>query len=261
MHLRFLESGWTTEQKQKLLSVLTEAKGWEGGSSYTLYLSNAARDFARNMSLEESLQVLRRGGEWPDAALGALYRLPQQLNDAQRSVLQELDRELDGRHDPPSQRLMVGIVAVLARSGDDASMAYLREIWDRNPERREPVAMGLAQVPGGANWEYLIRSLPILENVTAQEVLQRLATVDRVPDNPEHIRQIILCGLRLDRAGAEDAAACWRSGRVTTRPSQRRTGSRRSPPGRSGSAMRSPICPTPACPSRRRIADGTMTSS
>jgi putative heme-binding domain-containing protein len=211
MYLRFLESGWTIEHKQKLLSVFAEAKAWEGGSSYPLYLSSAARDFARNMTLEESVRVLRRGGEWPDAALGALYQLPQQLNDAQRSVLQdldrELDRELDRRQDPPSQRLMVGIVAVLARSGDEASMAYLREIWDRNPERREPVAMGLAQVPGGENWEYLIRSLPILENVTAQEVLQRLATVDRVPDDPEHIRQVILCGLRLDRAGAEDAAA------------------------------------------------------
>ena len=61
---------------------------------------------------------------------------------------------------------MVGIVAVLARSGDEPSMAYLRTIWDRNPERREPVAMGLAQVTAGENWEYLVRSLPILESMT-----------------------------------------------------------------------------------------------
>ncbi len=67
---------------------------------------------------------------------------------------------------------MVGIVAILARSGDPDSMAYLRTIWDRNPERREPVAMGLAQSPEGDNWDYLVRSVPILESMTAREVVR-----------------------------------------------------------------------------------------
>ena len=85
---------------------------------------------------------------------------------------------------------MVGIVAVLARSGDDRSMAYLRTVWDRNPERREPVAMGLSQAPHGDNWEYLVRSLPILESVTLREVIRRLVSVDQIPDDPEHVRQL-----------------------------------------------------------------------
>ena len=106
---------------------------------------------------------------------------------------------------------MVGIVAVLARSGDAASMAYLRTVWDRNPERREPVAMGLAQAPQGDNWLYLVKSLPVLENSTAREVLKRLTTVDQLPDDPEHIRQIILCGLRLQDKGADSAIALLES--------------------------------------------------
>lgn len=210
MYLRFLESGWTGDRKLELIGILSQAKSWEGGSSYPLYLSNAARDFARSMSLDESLQVLRGGEQWPDAALGALYQLPQRLDDAQRRVLEELDRAIDEQRESSYKRLMVGIVAVLARSGDEASMAYLREIWDRNPERREPVAMGLAQVPDGDNWDYLVRTLPILENVTAREVLRRLASVDRVPDDPEHLRQILLCGLRLKQKGSQDAMALLR---------------------------------------------------
>ena len=159
------------------------------------------------MTAEESVQILRRGAEWPDAALGALYKLPRQLDDDLREALIKLDLEIDQRMDAASRQLMVGIVAVLARSGDEASMAYLRTIWDRNPERREPVAMGLAQAPQGDNWLYLLRSLPVLEDSTAREVLRRLVTVDQVPDDPEHIRQIILCGLRLKEHGAVDALA------------------------------------------------------
>jgi putative heme-binding domain-containing protein len=102
---------------------------------------------------------------------------------------------------------MVGIVAVLARSGDPDSMTYLRAIWDRNPERREPVALGLAQAPEGDNWSYLVRSLPVLDSKAAREVLQRLVSVQQVAEDPEQIRQVIVCGLRLKDEGADDAMA------------------------------------------------------
>ncbi len=147
MYLRFLTAGWTIERKEEWFQLVTQAKTWDGGSGYPLYLGNAARDFAKQLTAEESVQILRRGAEWPDAALGALYKLPRQLDDDLREALIQLDLEIDQRVDAASRQLMVGIVAVFARSGDEASMAYLRTIWDRNPERREPVAMGLAQAP------------------------------------------------------------------------------------------------------------------
>ena len=152
MYLRFLAAGWTTERKEQYFQLLTEAKTWEGGSGYPLYLGNVARDVAKQLTPEESVQILQRGAEWPDAALGALYKLPAELDDELREALIKLDLQIDTRIDAASRQLMVGIVAVLARSGDAASMAYLRTIWDRNPERREPVAMGLAQAPAGENW-------------------------------------------------------------------------------------------------------------
>src|SRR5205814_774529 len=97
------------------------------------------------------------------------------------------------------------IVAVLARSGDEASLAHLREIWDKDPERRQAVAMGLAQSPEGDNWPYLLRSLTLLEGKAAQEVLARLRTVEQAPEEPEYYRQVILRGLLLKDQGADTA--------------------------------------------------------
>lgn len=207
MHLRYLTAGWTTARKEEYFRLLTQAKAWEGGSGYPLYLGNVARDMARQLTVEEGAHVLEHGVDWPDAALGALYKLPPQLSDAQRAALIKLDQQIDSRVDTASRQLMVGIVAVLARDGDAESQKYLRAIWDRNPERREPVAMGLAQTPGGDNWSYLVRSLPILETKTARDVLQRLVSVSQVPEDPEQIRQVILCGLRMKDEGADDAIA------------------------------------------------------
>ncbi len=216
MYLRFLQNGWTTQRKLDLFKILAEAKQWEGGSSYPLYLGNAARDFAKTLTTEESREILPQGVEFTDAALGALYKLPAQLDDDLRETLIQLDQQIEQRTDSASRLLMVGIVAILARDGDEDSMAYLRSVWDRNPERREPAAMGLAQAPTGANWEYLVKSLPILEGRTLREVVRRLLASDRAPDEqmadvPEHLRQVILCGLRLKDQGADDVIALLES--------------------------------------------------
>jgi putative heme-binding domain-containing protein len=67
--------------------------------------------------------------------------------------------------------------------------------------------MALAQSPGGENWPYLVRSLSIVEGTAAQEVLTKLATVDRAPDQPEPYRQVILRGLMLRDGGSRAAIA------------------------------------------------------
>ena len=262
MYLRFLTAGWTTERKEQYFRLLTEAKTWEGGTGYPLYLGNVARDVARQLTPEESVQILQRGAEWPDAALGALYKLPPQLNDDLREALIQLDLQIDTRIDAASRQLMVGIVAVLARSGDAASMAYLRTVWDRNPERREPVAMGLAQSPAGENWSYLVRSLPVLDNKTARDILRRLATVEQVADDPEQIRQTILCGLRLKENGAD---GCHHSAGTVDRRDLR---NRNRQLGTEDCRLAGVVCPVlPGTPRSRlagrcrRTANGNTTNS
>lgn len=80
-------------------------------------------------------------------------------------------------------------------------MAYLREAYDKYPERRPSLAMGLAQDPADRNWDYLVRSIPILQGEPAREVLVKLTEVPFAPEGPEHLREVILAGLRLKNEG------------------------------------------------------------
>ena len=61
MYLRFLTTGWTIERKEEWFQFVTQAKTWDGGSGYPLYLGNAARDFARPLTAEESVEILHAG--------------------------------------------------------------------------------------------------------------------------------------------------------------------------------------------------------
>jgi putative heme-binding domain-containing protein len=207
MHLRFLESGWTPPQRLALVDYYEKAQTRKGGGSYPYYLINVARDFARTFNQHETQLVLEHGETWPAAALGTLYNLPETLDDPLRRDIEQLDARLANRTGEAVERLQAGIVAVLARSGDEKSLSYLRHIWDTQPERRTTVALGLAQAPQGENWDYLVRSLPVLEGPAAPEVLARLCEVDQRPTDAESLRQVILRGLSLKEDGADQAVA------------------------------------------------------
>ena len=71
-------------------------------------------------------------------------------------------------------------------------------LWWSKPERRAVVAMALAQHPEGENWDYLVRSLNVLEDQTAEEVAKALQTVRVATDDPMAIRQLILLGVRVE---------------------------------------------------------------
>jgi putative heme-binding domain-containing protein len=201
LHLRYITGGWGDGQRLSVIRFYEDMKQRTGGPGYRGYISNVERDFARSLTPAEGRQVLSRGAQWPAAATGALYGLPKDLDRATFTVLQQLDKKLANSTDESAAMLRLGIVAVMARSGTDEAFAHLREMWDNEPERREKVAMGLAQRPDGANWEYLVRSLPILDGDPAIEVLTRLQSVPKTSDDPEHLRQIILCGLRVGDQG------------------------------------------------------------
>jgi putative heme-binding domain-containing protein len=204
LYLRYLQEGWTPDDRLALLEFYESAQGIKAGSAFTRYVINVTRDFARGLSEEESRLVLEQGSSWPNAALGALYNLPPQLDGALVDTLTELDGQLDPAQEA-AQRLQVGIIAVLARSGDEQSLDYLRLVWEQNPDRRQTVAMGLSLHPDETNWPYLVRSLPVLDPSGAPLVLQQLATVEQAPDEPDPYRQVILLGYKLKDKGAEQA--------------------------------------------------------
>jgi len=207
MQLRFLEAGWKPGQRMQWIDYCERNIKPSAESNYPLYLKNLVRDFARTVTEAESREILAQGAKWPNAALGALYKLPTALDEQMLADLQRLDKQLSGKNDDSAKPLLVGIVAVLARSGDEDSMEYLREIWKRDPDRRATAAMGLAQKPDGENWDYLVRSLSLLDGNAALEVIAQLSTVDQAPDEAVCFREVILRGLELKDHGADEAVA------------------------------------------------------
>ncbi|HZL89111.1 MAG TPA: HEAT repeat domain-containing protein [Pirellulaceae bacterium] len=196
MHLRFLESGWSSGQRMELLSFYEDAQKRKGGGSYARYVINATRDFCKSLSEDESMMVLAKGSQWPNSALGALYRVPEKLDADMLQTIIKLDQELADKDGDAAQRLKVGLVAVLARSGNEEAFAYLRKVWDSDPNRRQSVALGLAQAPQGENWVYLVRSLPSLEPSAARDVCTRLMEVAQAPEEAEPYRTLILLALK-----------------------------------------------------------------
>ncbi len=207
MHLSFVSHNWSHEQKLALIGMYDFAGNVEGGANVRGYLQAASRRFAKALTPNERLMILAQSKDFPSAALDVLFAMPDIVGPETVEKLAETYRSLGKIKGQPYDRLRSGIIAVMASSQNPKAMAYLREIYDRDPERRQAIAMGLAQQPNGRNWDYLVRSFPILEGGFGAEVVQQLQNSSYAPENSEHLRQLILLGLRLGNQGGDQAAA------------------------------------------------------
>ncbi|MCA9133272.1 MAG: HEAT repeat domain-containing protein, partial [Planctomycetales bacterium] len=209
MHLRFFQHKWTAAERFALVKFFEETQPAALGSSVPLYVMNVTRDLCRDLPLEEARIFVSEGAKWPNAALVSLFRYPEELSDADLQTLRKLDAEIDrpGFEGEQYKRLRTGIVAMLSQNGDPASLAYLREIWIRSPERRQAVALGLAQKPTDEDWDYLVRSLPVLESFAVGEVMDALCKIPIATDDPQAFREVILHGLRMEQDDESPAPA------------------------------------------------------
>jgi putative heme-binding domain-containing protein len=218
MCARFLTTGWNTPRKLAMLKFFEEARTMPGGHSYAGYIENVSRDFFAGLNEEQRHAVLSGGVKWPTSALSVLARLPERPSPETLLEIVKLDREVRRLDSDAARKLRIGIAAVLGGSRDEGAMTYLREVYENEPDRRVMLAMALAQKPDGDNWPYLIRSLSIVEGAAAQEILVKLAQVDRAPEEPEAYRQVIIRGLMLRENGGQHAIALlekWTDRRVT----------------------------------------------
>jgi putative heme-binding domain-containing protein len=204
---RFLNAGWNTSRKLAMLKFFEEARTMPGGHSFAGYIENVSRDFFAGLNDEQRQAVLAEGAKWPTSALSVLARLPDHPSPATLAEIQDLDRQVKRVDSEASRRLRIGIAAVLGNSRDPEAMAYLREVYESEPDRRVMLAMALAQQPEADNWPLLVRSLPIVEGAAAQEILIKLGQVDQTPDEPEAYRQVIIRGLMLRENGGQHAVA------------------------------------------------------
>ena len=198
MCLQFLSHDWNAEQRFQILKYYENAANSAPNGALAMYLMNVTRDFAESLSEEDVRAILEQGAVWRNAALAAIYKLPRPIDDRTAEVLRNLDRKLSSQPQPGDveRRLRTGIIAMLATATNEESGSYLRELWRNEPERRAVVAMALAQNPDGENWDYLVRSLNVLEDQAADEVVKALRTVKVATDDPMAIRQLILLGVR-----------------------------------------------------------------
>ncbi|MFO0916367.1 MAG: HEAT repeat domain-containing protein [Pirellulales bacterium] len=205
MYLARITTGWTPAQRLDLMHYLEIPEN--AGNSVPGYLQRVSLQFGQSIPESQFAEILEKGDQHPAAALAVALRLKAPLKDQQLNWLKQLDQKIAPEDAERFKRLKVAILAVLARDGSDVSMAYIREVYQRDPGRRVEAAVGLAQRPAGANWPLLVKAVPLLDGPIAQEVLVKLRGVKQVPEEADAYRQVILCGLRLGESGAKDAIA------------------------------------------------------
>ncbi len=201
MHLTYFDYDWTHDQRYTIIKFFEETQPVSAGSSVPLYVMNVTRELCKDLPLEEARIFVSEGAKWPNAALVSLYRYPEKLSNSDLMALRKLDKEIDqpGFEAEQFKRLRTGIVAMLSQNGDPDSEAYLREIWVRSPERRQAIALGLSQHPTDENWDYLIRSMPVLESFAVGEVFSALMQIPLATDDPAALREVILHGLKMEQ--------------------------------------------------------------
>ncbi len=201
MHLQFLAPQWNAKQRFRVLKFYEKLASESSEGALPMYVAAITRDFAKALSADDAHALLEQGDVWRNAALAAIYKLERPINKETAEKLRNLDRKLiaDPQIGETERRLRTGIIAMLATADDDESGNYLRKLWRSEPERRSVIAMALSLHPEGENWDYLVRSLNVLENQSADEVVKALRRAPIATDDPMAIRQLILLGVRAEK--------------------------------------------------------------
>ena len=199
MHLQLLSHQWTAENRFKLLRHFEQVASETTEGALPLYISDVTRDFAKTFSTDDVQAVLEQGNAWRNAALACIYKLKTPIDATTTQTLMGLDQQIveNPRVGDVQRRLRTGIIAMLATSKSPEASAYLRELWRKEPERRSLLAMALSAKPEGENWDYLVRSLNILDADAVGDVVGALRSVRVATDDPMALRDLILLGVRV----------------------------------------------------------------
>lgn len=203
-----------------VIHFLETTQAASSSGTYKLYLIRCVREAAESLSREAQHTVIDNGLAWPNALVKVFYKLPEQVDAATLEKLIQLDAQLASSQDPAARQARLGIIALLAQSGEETAMEHLRSLWHEEDDRRADIAVGLAHKPEGKNWNYLVASLPILDDRACQEVIQKLRSVSLRPVEPKYYRQVLELGYRLQDEGgklAADLLQHWSTETVSTR--------------------------------------------
>lgn len=211
MYLQHVGEALPPSTRLAIIDCLETNRNSELSAGFKLYIKRSIEDAAKTLTPDQVETVIANGARWPNAVIPAFYQLPVTLNESTRDQVIKLDKALVNKRDAVSDQLRLGIIAILARSGDSNSMEYLRQTWVDEVDRRKDIAIGLAQQPEGENWPYLVSSLGLLDDLTGREIVQKLLNVDRKPAESPFFRDLILLGYRMRNAGALEASRLMQS--------------------------------------------------
>lgn len=205
LHLPLMPHEWTSHERMAVLQFLETCLKEKTGSSYPLYVMKASEGISKHLTEREALQILELGQKYPNAALSALFKIESKLNKDQIAMLANLDTAIDkgGLEEDTYKRLKTGITAVLSQQDDPSANEYLQQRWRKSPDRRASIALALAQKPSEENWDYLVRSMGVLELFAVPDICNALMQIDAVTDDADAIRQTILQGCKLADANQD----------------------------------------------------------
>jgi hypothetical protein len=208
MQLRASAADMTDDELLAMLRFMQSSKSIKQvGSSYQGYIDLALDDCSEFVNAAHLDEVLDHPMDYVSALIPVFYHVPVKLDDKMLSRLINLDKDFAGKKDARSLQIRLGVIALLAQSGDEQSMVYLRKLWQQEDYRRSDIAIGLAQQPEGENWSYLVSTIPVLEPSTTPEVLNALKSVARKPRDGRHFRELVGVAERNDKASVRSALA------------------------------------------------------
>ena len=204
--LKYLNEGWTTDLKSRLIRWYDGSQKLDGGHSFTPYLENIVSGTFSRLTPAERRDLFANWKQYPYASRLLLRRNnPDHVADFTtviEKVLAESDTGSTVAFAPEIHDLCL---EALGKSTNPKSQEILRRLFDDFPDQRDKIASKLAEHPNALNRPYLVRSLSIASNNTLPFVIRAL---NRLPDkalHPEEIRLVILAGLKLGAEGGKPA--------------------------------------------------------
>jgi putative heme-binding domain-containing protein len=200
--LRLLHDGWTTEQKDMLLSWYDSTKSWTGGHSFPGFLENILRDARPIFTADDIGRTVARGVDMPLAA-AALLRMADAKNLPAPRVLGTCYEQLANL--PGSAHrdaLKTALLMSLGQCSSPEVPAILRQVADNDPAQRDTVARALARFPDKDNWPYLVRGLESPNKLVVFDVLEALrkSDIQPKPEDAGAYRSLLLASKQLDAA-------------------------------------------------------------
>lgn len=164
-------------------------------------------EIAALLLVATAVRPLPCSAEDDDAASWELIRsVDENLNRRQIAELVGLDIEFSERSDTVSAEMRNAIFQVLAACGETSAIEYVRGVFESDVEQRDEAAHAISQFclkhrRTVGDWQFLVRSLMVVEGPQAESVLEALLQFRQRANKPFWIRQVILVGLTLDESG------------------------------------------------------------